>query len=160
MPALIVEPQNSSCMTADPTVPVPTAQPQGVMLYDADCRMCVACACFVLRRSHGRIRIVAQQSAEAYWLLRPHGYDPRRLESVLFLADGQLLTHEQAVLAMADALGSWPRILSRLGRRTPHSVLHRSYRWIARNRYRMFGKVRKAENDALGTGQFPCGCGC
>ncbi len=114
----------------------PTAPRSGLLLYDADCRLCRALAAAALAADRrGRLRALPLQSADARRAL-PSISDSERLASMHFVdSDG----HHSAT---GDAL---TRILALLpGGRVPAAALARTprlaeagYRLVAANRGRL-----------------------
>ena len=60
-------------------------------------------------------------------------------ESVLLFSDGRLKSHSEAVLGIARGLG-WPWRLAGVGRLLPRTWRDALYRFVARHRYRWFGR--------------------
>lgn len=114
-----------------------------VILFDGVCNLCNGFVQFVIRHdSRGYFRFAALQSAEGQALLRAQGIslpatpDP---DSVVLVEAGQVYTHSTAVLRIARGLGgAWP--LLGAGRLVPRPWRDAAYRWVARNRYRWFGR--------------------
>jgi predicted DCC family thiol-disulfide oxidoreductase YuxK len=68
-----------------------------------------------------------------------HGLDPVPLSSVVVIEDGQAWQESAAALRIARHLpGGWK--LLRVFAVVPRPLRDAVYRWIARNRYRWFGK--------------------
>lgn len=72
-------------------------------------------------------------------LLRAHGVDPTDPETIIVLARDSVLRNSDAVLFIYRRLG-WPwRAVGMFGI-LPRALRDSAYRWVARNRYRWFGK--------------------
>lgn len=65
----------------------------------------------------------------------PEGY----LDSLIFIKDNIVYTHSDAVLELIKELGGAWRILT-IGKLLPKKWRDSVYKWIAKNRYRWFGR--------------------
>lgn len=115
-----------------------------LILFDGVCNLCNGFVQFVIRHdSEGRFRFAALQSAAGQAVLNAHGLDAATVaaepESVLLEYDGQLFSHSEAVLRIARELGGPWRLLA-VGRLLPHTWRDAAYRFVARHRYRWFGR--------------------
>ena len=72
-------------------------------------------------------------------LYRRFGIDPSNPESMIVVAGDRLLRDSDAVLAIYAGLG-WPWKVVSLLRVIPRFLRDPVYRWLARNRYRIFGR--------------------
>lgn len=111
-----------------------------LILFDAECVLCSANAQFVLRHDKpGRFRLASIQGAAGAALCRAHGLDPADPVSMLVVEGDHVRRDSDAVLSIYEALG-WPSRLMTLFRLVPGALRDPAYRWIARNRYRIFGR--------------------
>ena len=115
-----------------------------VILFDGVCNLCNGFVQFVIGHDPaGRFRFAALQSEAGQALLAAHGLDAAAIanepESVLLLSGGQLYSHSAAVLRIARGLGGWWR-LAGVGRVLPRTWRDALYRFVARHRYRWFGR--------------------
>jgi predicted DCC family thiol-disulfide oxidoreductase YuxK len=111
-----------------------------VIVFDSLCRLCSANAQFVLthdKKAHFRLATLQSQAGVA--LYRRFGLDPEEPESFILVTGDHALRDSDAVLALYSGLG-WPWRLAALGRAVPRALRDPLYRWVARNRYRLFGK--------------------
>lgn len=111
-----------------------------VILFDGVCNLCNASVQWVLQRDRaGQFRFAALQSETGQHLLAAHGLDQASFDTVV-LADGdRIFTRSDAALEIARRLGgpwSWLAVLRWIPRRLRDAV----YNWVARNRYRWFGR--------------------
>lgn len=111
-----------------------------IIVFDAMCVLCSANAQFVLRHDRARrFRLASMQEAVGASLYRRFGIDPANPETLIVVDDGTLLKNSDAVLSIYAGLG-WPwRVISIL-RLVPRFARDPVYRWIAGNRYRLFGR--------------------
>lgn len=111
-----------------------------IIVFDAECVFCSANAQFVLRHDSKRLfRLASMQGDVGTALYRRFGMDPADPESMVVVVEDKALRDSDAVLAICAGLG-WPwRVLAAL-RLVPRALRDPLYRWVARNRYRIFGK--------------------
>lgn len=111
-----------------------------VILFDAECVLCSANAQFVLKHDRaGYFRLASMQGEVGAGLYRDNGLDPHDPSSMLVVDDDKVRQDSDAVLFIYEALG-YPWRLAILFRVVPRFIRDPIYRWIARNRYRLFGK--------------------
>ncbi|NIJ38089.1 putative DCC family thiol-disulfide oxidoreductase YuxK [Sphingopyxis panaciterrae] len=111
-----------------------------VILFDAECVLCSANALFVLKHDGaGHFRLASMQGPAGGAICRRHGVDPQNPASILIVDGDRVRRDSDAVLAIYEALG-FPWQLFGLFRLVPAIVRDPVYRWIARHRYRLFGK--------------------
>lgn len=111
-----------------------------IIVFDAECVLCSANAQFVLRRDRRRIfRLTSIQSETGQALCRRFGIDPRNPETMLLIEGETALRDSDAVLAIYHRLGL-ARPVARMLKLVPRGARDPLYRWVARNRYRLFGK--------------------
>ncbi len=128
---------------SDMPVSVPPDQPSistPLILYDGVCRLCTGTVLFVIRRDRGkRFRFASMQSPLGRELLRRFGLPTDDLKTfVLVEADGHF-TKSTAALRVARRLGGlWPAVS--LLAVIPAPIRDGVYDWVARNRFRWFGK--------------------
>lgn len=79
------------------------------------------------------------QGAVGAGLYRDNGLDPNDPSSMLVVDGGKVRQDSDAVLFIYEALG-YPWRLATFFRIVPRFIRDPVYRWIARNRYRLFGK--------------------
>jgi predicted DCC family thiol-disulfide oxidoreductase YuxK len=111
-----------------------------VLLFDGVCNLCNASVQWVLLRDHKALfRFAALQSREGQALLQAHGLAGTALDSVVLCTPEKAYTHSDAALEVLRRLGGGWQLLAVL-RFLPAGLRNRVYRWVARNRYRWFGK--------------------
>ena len=111
-----------------------------IIVFDAQCLLCNRWVQFLLRRPGGRaIRFASMQGATGMRLLAEAGLPTEGLETLLVIEQGRALQHTAAILRVLQVLG-WPWRLAGLLRLVPAPLRDRAYRWLARNRYRLFGR--------------------
>mgnify|MGYP000856646347 FL=1 len=116
------------------------AGPAPVIVFDGVCALCSRWVRFLLRFDrHGRYRFAAMQGTHGRRLMRAHGLDPDDPLSFLLVEHGHAHTDTDAIVRVLAGLGG-PWRLAALARLLPRSLRDRGYRWLARNRYRWFGR--------------------
>jgi len=116
------------------------ADPAPIIVFDALCVLCSANAQFVLRHDrHGHFRLASMQSVAGAELYRRFGIDPANPDTLIVVDGDRAIRDSDAVLAIWSGLGRPWRLLGLL-RFVPRGLRDPAYRWIARHRYRLFGK--------------------
>jgi len=111
-----------------------------IILFDAECVLCSANAQFVLKHDkEGHFRLASMQGEVGSALYRAHGMDPRDPSSMIIVEGSKFRQDSDAVLSIYEALGFPWRVLA-VFRIIPAFLRDPVYRWVARNRYRLFGK--------------------
>jgi len=112
-----------------------------IYLFDGICVLCSRGVNYVLRHEkQPEMRFVAIQSQEGRQLALDHDIDPENPQSFLFIENGQSYQLSDAVLAMAKFVGGpgryflWTRFV-------PRPLRDLAYGLVAKNRYRIFGKM-------------------
>ena len=116
------------------------SQPDGIIVFDGVCLLCNRSVQFVLAHDRRRrYRFAAVQGAAGAQLMRSHGLDPEAPASMLLIENGRVWTESDAVLRIAASFGGTWR-LTGLARVIPRPLRNALYRFVARHRYRWFGK--------------------
>ncbi|HEV2733553.1 MAG TPA: thiol-disulfide oxidoreductase DCC family protein [Longimicrobiaceae bacterium] len=111
-----------------------------VVLFDGVCNLCNGSVQFIVRHDPaGRFRFASLQSEAGRALLRRHGLDPEDLFSVILVEDGRAHSRSDAALRIAGGLSGGWRAAGGL-RVVPRPLRDLVYGWVARNRYRWFGR--------------------
>jgi predicted DCC family thiol-disulfide oxidoreductase YuxK len=111
-----------------------------IIAYDGECMMCSRGIRFLAEHDHRRrLRFVTLQSR----IGREMEYEATdtALSTVVVKKDGRSLTHSDAILHILKPMGGPWAILGGLGLVLPRGMRDAIYRFIARNRYRWFGKA-------------------
>lgn len=111
-----------------------------VILFDAECVLCSANARFILTHDRAEIfRLASIQGEAGADIARRNGLDPQDPTTLLVVEGAAIRRGSDAVLSIYERLG-WPWRLVAIARLVPAVLRDPVYRWIARNRYRLFGK--------------------
>lgn len=110
------------------------------MLFDGVCNLCNSSVQFILNHDKEEaFRFASLQSEEAQEVLGQFEDKPNDLSSVVLLENGTLYTRSTAALRVTRRLsGAWPLLYAFII--VPRPIRDTVYDWIARNRYRWFGK--------------------
>jgi predicted DCC family thiol-disulfide oxidoreductase YuxK len=111
-----------------------------VLLFDGVCNLCNGYVQWLIRRDpRGVFRYASLQSEAGRALLRQAGFPPDQLDTVVLFDQGQVYTRADVALRIVGQLGGlWP-LLGALWA-VPRPLRNAIYDWVARNRYRWFGK--------------------
>lgn len=113
---------------------------EAIVLFDGVCNLCNGAVQFIIKRDrHERFRFAAQQSEAGQRLLHKFGLDPNELGTMVLVEGGQCYVRSDAALRIARKLdGLWPGCYA--GIVVPRPIRNAVYGWVARNRYRWFGR--------------------
>lgn len=114
-------------------------------VMDGACGLCAFGAQMIDRLDRsGEIRIVTIQTDLGRRLLARHGLDAQDPESWLFIEDG--VAHEgfDAMMRVGIRSGGWGHLLGGAAV-VPKPLRDRLYRFIARNRFAVFGRKRMCD---------------
>ena len=117
-----------------------------IVLYDGVCALCNRLVQFLLKRDNRkRLRFASLQSDFAAKVLGRHGIDPKDLDTLHVVVnydqpEEQILNRSDAILRAGHELGGPWTTLAVIGRIVPRTFRDLAYRFVARNRYRVFGK--------------------
>lgn len=112
-----------------------------IVLFDGVCNLCNGSIQFLIKRDpQARFRFASLQSETGQKLQADLGMDPQALDSVVLVEGDRWYKESDAALRIARSLpGAW-KLLAAF-RIVPRPLRDAVYRWIARNRYRWFGKA-------------------
>jgi predicted DCC family thiol-disulfide oxidoreductase YuxK len=118
-----------------------------VLLYDGVCGLCNCLVQFTLRHDRkDTFRFASLQGPAAGRILRRHGQSPADLDTFYVITgfDHQsesLLSRSDAALFVLSNLGGIWRVVVKASCILPKTVRDVLYNLVARNRYRVFGKL-------------------
>ena len=111
-----------------------------IILFDAECVLCSANAMFILRHDKmGHFRLASMQGQAGSELCRRNEMAPNDPISILVVDGPEVRRDSDAVLFIYEKLGLPWRLVT-IFRLVPPILRDPVYRWVARNRYRLFGK--------------------
>jgi predicted DCC family thiol-disulfide oxidoreductase YuxK len=111
-----------------------------IVLFDGVCNLCAGSVQFIIKRDRNAIfQFASLQSDFGQQQLERFGIDKKLLHSIILINDNQLFQRSDAALEIARKLnGAWPVFYA--FKIFPQFFRDSIYNWIARNRYRFFGK--------------------
>lgn len=114
-----------------------------IIFFDGVCNLCNSSVNFIIDRDPAsRFRFASLQSDFAKHSLKKRKIDTSKLESIILWKDNKVYTKSDAAIEIAKdmmAPWSWLRILNVI----PLFIRDSLYNWIAKNRYRWFGRRDK-----------------
>ena len=115
-------------------------QDRPVVLFDGICNLCNSSVRFILKHDkREKFLFSSIQSDASKNLLLHQNYKIKEMNSILLVQDGQIHEKSEAVLRIASQL-RFPWNLGSALRIIPLKLRDGVYDWVARNRYRWFGK--------------------
>jgi predicted DCC family thiol-disulfide oxidoreductase YuxK len=111
-----------------------------LLVFDGVCNLCNGFVRFLLARdAAGRLTFTTCQSEAGAEIMRQAGIDPLDPASVVLVDGNQTYVYSDAsLLAIAALGGAWRLVL--LARLIPRLLRDPAYRFVARRRYRWFGR--------------------
>ncbi|HEX5172226.1 MAG TPA: thiol-disulfide oxidoreductase DCC family protein [Cyclobacteriaceae bacterium] len=112
-----------------------------IVLFDGVCNLCNASVQFIIKHDpYGKIKFAALQSDAGKLLLERCGFHDGEFHSIIFIRNGKAYQQSEAVLQIVREFRlPWPWMYS-VGRIIPLFIRDGIYRWVAKRRYRIFGK--------------------
>lgn len=112
-----------------------------VIVFDGVCVLCSRWVDFILRHDvDGRFKLAAMQGAHGRTLLASHGLSPDDPASLLLVQGDRGYVDTDAIIRVLRSLGTGWRLLGNLLKLVPRAIRDLLYRWLARNRYQLFGR--------------------
>lgn len=115
--------------------------PKGpIVFFDGVCNLCNGAIDWLVRHDRMRqIQYASLQGTTAAQIVPDHLSDGDP-DSILVWVDGAVLSRSDAVLKILSYLSPGYRFLAATGKIVPRFLRDSIYKWVARNRYRWFGK--------------------
>jgi predicted DCC family thiol-disulfide oxidoreductase YuxK len=111
-----------------------------VVFFDGVCNLCNSSVNFLIDRDpQSRFRFASLQSKFSEGFLPQYNIEPTKVDSIAFYSKGKLYSKSRAVLEIARRMRRcWPMLYVFII--IPGFIRDAIYNWIARNRYKWFGK--------------------
>lgn len=111
-----------------------------IILFDGVCNLCNGAVNFVIKRDPRNVfKFTPLQEKQGVLLLKKHAVDARKLDSIVLIENGNVYIKSSAALRIAKKLsGLWPLFFVLLI--IPSFIRDGVYDFIAKNRYKWFGK--------------------
>jgi len=117
-----------------------TTIPDNLILFDGVCNLCSALVQFVIRHDPAaKFRFAAIQSEIGGEIFQSHGLDLTDLQTFVFAAEGKMFLRSDAAIEVVSRFGGAWRIF-RIFQLVPKVLRDSIYSFVARNRYRWFGR--------------------
>lgn len=111
-----------------------------IIVFDSTCLLCSASVRFLLRHDRqGLFNFASIQGKSGQLLLAQAGLKLDGLQTLLLVDGKRSWRHSAAILRIMHGLG-WPWRAAWIAWLVPAPIRDALYRWIARNRYRLFGQ--------------------
>ncbi len=116
---------------------------QRIILFDGVCNFCNSAVNFVIKRDKkSSLKFAALQSGIAHQMLTGKAIPANDVSTFVFIENGKVFTRSTAVLMVCKYLtGLWPLLYGFII--VPKFIRDGIYNWVARNRYRWFGKKQE-----------------
>ena len=117
-----------------------------IVFYDGVCGLCNRLVQFLLKRDkQDKLRFASLQSDFAATVLTRHGIDPKDLDTLHVVenfeqSNERALNRSDAILRAARELGGFWSVAAVLGKIVPKPLRDLFYKFVATNRYKVFGK--------------------
>lgn len=110
------------------------------ILFDGVCNFCNGAVNFVIQRDKkSRIKFAALQSEAGQQLLKQFNLPTNEFNTFIFIEDGKVYTQSKAALKVCKYLTAlYPLFYGFII--VPEFMRDGIYKWIAKNRYKWFGK--------------------
>jgi len=111
-----------------------------ILLFDGHCNLCNAWVHFIVKRDTEKIiRFASLQSKAGRQMLEKHKIEENYIESIVLFEEGNYFVSSTAALRTLSYLDGWQKHLIFLTV-VPRSLRDLVYRFIAKNRYKWFGR--------------------
>lgn len=113
---------------------------QPILLFDGVCNFCNSIVNFIIKRDkNAQIKFAALQSNISQKILQQFNFSRANPRSIIFIENGKFYTGSTAALKVCRFMnGLWPLMYGFII--VPKLIRDGIYNWIAKNRYRWFGK--------------------
>ena len=114
-----------------------------IILFDGVCNLCNGAVNFVIKRDPGNVfKFTPLQEKQGVLLLKKHAIDAQKLDSIVLVENKKVYTKSSAALRIARKMSNlWPLFFVLLI--IPRFIRDGVYDFIAKNRYKWFGKKKQ-----------------
>lgn len=110
-----------------------------IVLFDGICNLCNSTVLFLIKYdTKQKLHFAAQQTNSGQNIMKVHQLSANN-SSVLFIKEGIVYDKSDAIIEIAKLLTGWPSLL-KYTFMVPKFLRDGIYNFIAKNRYRIFGK--------------------
>lgn len=112
-----------------------------IIFFDGECNLCNKAVQFVIKRDKKQnFRFASLQSNLGKKILQQYNLVHKSVDSIMVLKGGTIFTESTAILKIVRQLdGAWKTLYC--FSIVPRSIRNAIYRYIAKNRYKWFGKT-------------------
>jgi predicted DCC family thiol-disulfide oxidoreductase YuxK len=111
----------------------------GIILFDGICNLCSSSVRFIIQRDPSReFKFASLQSEAGKQYIEQYNIH-ETIDSIVFIKGGNVYLESTAALKIASRL-KWPWRIFGILLGVPKPVRDRLYKWIAKNRYKWFGR--------------------
>ena len=121
-----------------------------IILFDGVCNLCNGAVNFVIKRDPGNVfKFAPLQEKQGALLLKTHAIDIQKLDSIVLIENEKVYVKSSAALRIARKMSNlWPLFFVLLI--IPSFIRDGVYDFIAKNRYKWFGKKEQCMIPTLG----------
>lgn len=113
---------------------------QPLLLFDGVCNLCNHTVQILLKiDTKGVLKFASLQSPLGKAILNSTNLELEGVDSVVLVYQGRIYIYSSAIVKLGEIVGGKWKVMKIL-KLIPPRLLDVMYRWIARNRYRVFGK--------------------
>ena len=118
------------------------------LIFDGHCKLCNGTVAWILKhKNQHKFKFVSGQSPQGEEILGKLALPNGKTDSIVLISrGGKYLIESDAVLRIAKELGGLYR-LATVFKFIPKAFRDSIYSWVARNRYRIFGRTEVCELD-------------
>lgn len=115
------------------------SEPKKIVLFDGVCNLCNGAVQFIIKRdTTQQFYFASLQSAYGQQQMTKHGFQ-QTMSTIILVDNEQALQKSDAILGIVKHLSAaWPLLY--ILKIVPRFLRDAAYDWVARNRYRFFGK--------------------
>ena len=111
-----------------------------ILLFDGVCNLCNGAVDFILKHeSSPKLYFASIQSAEGQKILTKFNRNSGKLDTLYVLFENKLFEKSEAIIILTNCL-KWPWRLIGIIKYLPKVILNFGYDFIAKYRYKFFGK--------------------
>lgn len=110
-----------------------------IVLFDGICNLCNSTVSFLIKHdTNNNLHFAAQQTQSGKDIMRQYGIEDNSTTVILIKGD-EVFYKSDAIIEITKLITGWPNVF-RFGSHLPNGFRNLVYDFIAKNRYRLFGK--------------------
>lgn len=111
-----------------------------IIFFDGVCNLCNFWVKYVVRNDPDFVFYFSNLQSEFATNFLTENNIKSDFETIIFFTDGKFLKQSNAIVSILFKIGGFNRFLSRIIKHLPVKFRDGLYKFISRNRYRLFGK--------------------